>query len=163
MASKSQRKMLEAGAKAPAIRLVDPNTKAEKSLDELLLNGPAVIAFFKVTCPTCQFTFPFLERLSRAGSVRMVGVSQDDAESTAEFNREFGVTFPTLLDEEHRDYPASNAFGISQVPSMFLVEPGGRISWTSNGFSRRELEELGRRAGVTPFSQDEYVPEWKSG
>ena len=162
MASKVHR-MIEAGSKAPAVRLTDPATGAEKSLDELLLNGPAVLAFFKVTCPVCQFTFPFLERLAKGGSLRVVGVSQDDAESTAEFNREFGVTFSTLLDEEDRRYPASNAFGISSVPSLFLIEPDGKISLASSGFSKRDLEELGRRAGAAPFRQSEYVPEFKSG
>lgn len=162
MASKVQRQMLLAGEKAPSIRLRNPLGGGEKSLDEILQGGPAVLAFFKVTCPVCQFTFPFLDRMSKGGSLQFIGVSQDDAESTAEFNREFGVTFPTLLDDERR-YPASNAFGISHVPSMFLVEPGGSISWASNGFSKRDLEELGRRAGVQPFREDEYVPEWKSG
>ena len=162
MASQSQRQMLLAGDKAPSVRLRDSATGAERSLEEVLQKGPAVLAFFKVTCPVCQFTFPFLERMSKSGALQFVGVSQDDAESTADFNREFGVTFPTLLDDERR-YEASNDFGISHVPSMFLIEPGGAITWASSGFSKKDLEELGRRSGVQPFRPGEYVPEWKSG
>jgi peroxiredoxin len=32
--------------------------------------------------------------------VRIFGISQNDAADTREFNQEFGVTFPTLLDSE---------------------------------------------------------------
>ena len=69
------------------------------------------IAFFKTTCPVCQLTFPFLERLHRGGAARQFGISQDDAETTREFNQEFGVTLPMLFDTAESDYPASNAYG----------------------------------------------------
>jgi peroxiredoxin len=120
-----------------------------------------VLAFFKTTCPTCQYAFPFLERLK--GDTPLFAVSQDDAESTRQFHAEFGITLPTLLDSAGRGYPASNAYGITYVPSLFLVEPDGRISWASTGFHKSELEELGRRLGVAPFRPGENVPEWKAG
>ena len=41
------------------------------SLPDLLVSGPVLLAFFKVTCPTCQLTFPFLERLHRGRSLLM--------------------------------------------------------------------------------------------
>jgi peroxiredoxin len=120
-----------------------------------------LLAFFKVACPVCQLTFPFLERLSRA--LKIFGVSQDDAEATREFNQEHGITFPALLDSEGEGFPASNAYGISRVPSLFLIEPDGKISWTLEGFSKKDLEQLGARVGVKPFKPGEDVPEWKAG
>ena len=63
------------------------------------------------------------------------------------FNQRFGVTFPTLLDQSKEGYPASNAFGISSVPSLFLVEQDGTIAKAFSGFSKRDLEGLGERAG----------------
>jgi peroxiredoxin len=36
------------------------------SLRQALERGPVIAAFFKVSCPTCQYTFPFLERLHKA-------------------------------------------------------------------------------------------------
>ncbi len=57
----------------------------------------------------------------------------------------------------------SNAFGITNVPSLFLVEPDGVISLASQGFVKRDLEALGKRAGVEVFRQGEKVPEWKAG
>jgi hypothetical protein len=73
------------------------------------------------------------------------------------------VTFPTLLDQAKESYPASNAFGITNVPTMFLVEPDGHIASAFSGFSKRDLEALGQRAGVPAFRPDENVPEWKAG
>jgi len=156
--------MLEVGSRAPDFQLRDL-TGQSRSLQEILAAGPAVLAFFKITCPVCQFTFPFLVRLHTTGnqSVQLIGISQDDAEDTRWFNREFVVTLPTLLDEEARGYPASNAFGISIVPALFLIEPDGRISWTLEGFSKKQLEDLGRRVGMSPFRPGEPVPEWKGG
>ena len=71
-------------------------------LHDELAHGPVVLAFFKVSCPTCQYAFPFLERLEQAyghKGVRIIGVSQNDPKETAAFTKEFGVTFPVLLDE----------------------------------------------------------------
>ena len=51
-----------AGNKAPGFSLKSLDNK-EYSLNTLLERGPVVAAFFKISCPVCQFTFPFLERL----------------------------------------------------------------------------------------------------
>ena len=153
--------MLEAGARAPDFSLRDL-TGQTQSLQEILGRGPALLAFFKVSCPVCQFTFPFLQRLhERAGGIAIIGVSQDQAAATREFNGEFGVAFPTLLDDA--GYPASNAFGLYTVPTLFLIEPDGAISMAGCGFVKKDLEALGRRVGASPFREGERVPENKPG
>jgi peroxiredoxin len=162
MASSRQPRMLEPGTAAPGFSLARLEGGLA-TLSQLLSGGPLLLAFFKVSCPTCQLTFPFLERISKPGRLRFFGVSQDDAESTREFQREFGITFPMLLDSENENYPASNAYGISHVPSLFLIEPDGRVSWTSEGFSRKDIAALGAKAGAEPFREGESVPEHKSG
>jgi peroxiredoxin len=154
--------VLEAGARAPSFRLKNLDG-AMVSLEELLSRGPALLAFYKISCPVCQLTFPYLERLAAGSAIQIVGISQDDIGATQGFNRHFGVTFPTLLDQAKESYPASNAFGITNVPTMFLVEQDGHIASAVSGFSKRDLEALGKRAGVVPFRADESVPEWKAG
>jgi len=122
-----------------------------------------VLAFFKGSCPVCQLTFPYLERMAQGGRARFAGIGQDDLKTTAAFNQRFGVTFPVLLDTKESGYPVSNAYGISHVPTVFLVESAGEISWVMEGFSRTMMLELGERTGVAPFLPGEFVPEWKSG
>ncbi len=153
------------GDPAPRFRLSDLEGRP-RSLDEILGAGPALLVFFKVTCPVCQFTLPFIERLYRAAGgsgFQFFAVSQDPEAPTRHFLREFGVTFSVLLDEEAKGYATSNAFGITHVPTAFLVEPDGSISWALNGFSKSELEALGKRLGTAPFRPDEDVPAWKAG
>jgi peroxiredoxin len=153
--------MLQAGARAPDFRLQDLNGQTQ-SLKEILGRGPALLAFFKVSCPVCQFTFPFLQRLHEsAGGIAVIGVSQDQAAATREYNEEFGVSFPTLLDDA--GYPVSNAFGLHTVPSLFLIEPHGAISLAGCGFVKKDLEALGQRLGASPFREGERVPENKPG
>jgi len=160
MASKKQQTMLREGALAPDFQLEDLSGE-RRSLSGM--RRPALLAFFKAACPTCQYTFPFLERLHRGSDVEMYAISQDDRESTEEFRREFEITMPALLDPADDSYPASNAYGLSHVPSIFWIEPDGRISLAFVGFEKKGMEELGRRLGTEPFEPGEYVPEWKSG
>jgi peroxiredoxin len=154
--------MLEAGSRAPAFQLKKLSGGAE-SLDQILSRGPALLAFFKSSCPVCQFTFPFLERIHKGGQLQVFAVSQDDARTTREFQQEFGLTLPALLDEASAGYPVSNDFGITNVPSLFLVEQDGAISEAISGFSKRDMEGFGKRAGVQVFAKNEDVPAWKAG
>ena len=156
--------MLAAGAEAPDFKLRDLSGKTY-TRSEISAGKPVLLAFYKVTCPTCQYAFPFLERIHR-GKTRDIGIyaiSQDDAGSTREFDQEFGISLPTLLDAEEEGYPASNAYGLSHVPALFLIEPDGRISFAISGFDKKGMEELGRKFGAQPFEPGEYVPEWKAG
>ncbi len=159
-----RRELLAVGTRAPEFRLRRLDG-GEESLSEILARGPAVLVFFKVSCPVCQYTFPFLERLYRGGgaAVQIFGISQDDAAATREFNSEFGVTFPTLLDGRDGGYPVSNAYGISSVPTLFLVERDGTIVVSESGFSKGDLETVGQRAGTAPFRAGERVPELRPG
>jgi peroxiredoxin len=153
---------IETGSRAPSFRLKDLGGSSV-SLDEILSKGPALLAFYKIGCPVCQLTFPYLQRLAAGSSMQIIGISQDDASATQKFNQHFGITFPTLLDQSKEGYPASNAFGITNVPSLFLVEPDGQVAKVIAGFSKRDLEALGERAGVQTFGPEDNVPEWKAG
>jgi peroxiredoxin len=161
---------LESGAAAPKFAL-KTYTGTEQQLPSLLERGPVVLAFFKVSCPVCQFTFPFLqrmhERLSKSTGA-VVGVSQDDARDTREFCREYGLKFPVLLDDP--GYPVSNAYGLTNVPTIFLIEPDGRIKFECMGFDKAGLEkmtaelEMQAKLSATPlFRPDEVVPAYKPG
>ena len=161
MASKKQKTMLSAGDRAPEFEL-ENLSGGRRTLSGIAGGKPVLLAFFKVSCPVCQFAFPFLQRLSNR-EIAIYAISQDDPSSTREFHSEYGISLPTLLDKEEEGYPASNAYGLSHVPSIFLVEPDGRISQALMGFDKKGLETLGQRLGKEPFQPGENVPEFKSG
>ena len=128
-------------------------------------------SFFKVSCPVCQFTFPFLERLyKRYGGkdLTFLGISQDNARVTKEFADEYGVTFPIALDAE--GYPASNAYGLTNVPTSFLIDTDGSVKIASMGFNKKDLEAVATELsqhGKIPlsalFRPDESVPPNRPG
>jgi peroxiredoxin len=153
--------MLTTNSKAPPFTLNDLNATPH-SLADILARGPVLLALYKISCPVCQLTLPFLDRIA-GGKLQIIAISQDDAAATRRFQAKFGVRLPTLLDSESENYPISTTFGITHVPSLFLIEPDGTISLTSEGFVKSDLESIGERAGVTPFRQDEMVPAWKAG
>jgi peroxiredoxin len=128
----------------------------------MLREGPVLLAFFKISCPTCQLTFPYLARLSET-ETRFVGISQDDAPSTRAFISRFAVGFDVVLDPATERYPVSNAYGITHVPTFFLIEPGGRIAAAWTGFSRAEMESLAARLRRPLFTAADQVPAWKAG
>lgn len=162
MSASRQRRLVPEGSRAPDFRL--PRLDGgEANLVELLANGPILLVFFKVTCPVCQLTLPFLERLHDPVAMPVYGVSQNCEEDTREFNRYFGVTFPTLLDREEDEFPVSNAYGISSVPTLFLIERDGTIARVVEGWQKKQMEWLGGRIGIAPIRPDEKVPEWKAG
>jgi len=162
MAARRQLPLLATGARAPEFRLARLDG-GESSLQELIANEPVLLAFFKISCPVCQMTFPFLERLHIAGTLPIYGVSQNDAEDTADFNRRFRITFPTLLDREENGFAASNAFGLSSVPTLFLIERDGTISQVIEGWSKQDIERLAGIAGASIFRPEDNVPQWKAG
>ena len=162
---------LAVGTKAPGFELKTMDGK-RFSLSDELAQGPVVLAFFKVSCPTCQYAFPFLERLHQAygqKGVALVGVSQNDARDTAAFVKEFGVTFPVLLDDT-RSYPASNAYGLTNVPTLFWVAPDGEIEISSVGWVKadfdqinRKMAEAGKAAPAAVFKPGEDVRDFRAG
>jgi peroxiredoxin len=162
---------LATGRKAPEFELKALDGK-QFSLSAELARGPVVLAFFKVSCPVCQFAFPYLERLHKAYQQKgftLVGVSQNDAKDTASFNKEFGVTFPVLLDDTN-SYPVSNAYGLTNVPTMFWIAQDGEIELSSVGWLRTDFEDLNRRMAelgkIAPallFKSGEAVPDFRAG
>lgn len=158
---------LEAGKRAPAVEL--SSTTGEKwSLAKALQRGPVALAFFKISCPVCQMTFPYLERIRQAHpEAQLVGISQDAKRDTELFNREYGITFPTLLDDTQR-YPVSNAYGITHVPTIFIIEPDGKISLTSVGWVKDDIEAVNRRLAEVSKKPPQPVttaadPDFKAG
>lgn len=161
-----------AGNPAPNFSLKSLDDK-EFSLSAALQKGPVVLAFFKIGCPVCQFTFPFLERLYqryKSPNLTIVGISQNGPEKTAAFNKEYGVTFPVMLDPEEKRYVVSNAYGLTMVPTILLVDTDGSVLVSSMGFVKADIESianrLARRVEISQaplFQSSDSVPASRPG
>ena len=171
---------LSAGSKAPDFTLPRvsgandsrTNDAGKFSLQAALKQGPVLVAFFKVSCPSCQYTFPFLERIHQAygdRKITIVGISQNNQRDTAAFLKEYGVTFPALLDDPS-GYAVSNAYGLTNVPSLFLIGQNGQIEISSVGWVKPDVEEIHRKLAAaqqtTPppiFKPGEEVRDFRAG
>jgi peroxiredoxin len=162
---------VQSGSRAALFSLPGLDGK-ELSLEETLDRGPVLLAFFKSSCPVCQFTLPFIERYHRFFRDTKADiwlVSQDDREETAEFMKVYDLTMPVLLDDTRR-YPVSNAYNIDHVPTTFLIGQAGDILHTSEGFHRQDLVQIARKLetltgkkGFVPFTEDDEVPSYRPG
>ena len=162
---------LATGKKAPDFTLPGADGR-QFSLNEALKQSPVVLAFFKISCPVCQYAFPFLERIHQAYGNRkvvIIGVSQNKKKDTELFINQFGLTFPVLLDDTN-SYPVSNAYGLTNVPTIFWIDPDGTIEISSVGWVKQEVEEINQKAAqigqaaLQPvFQPDEQVPAYRPG
>jgi hypothetical protein len=71
---------------------------------------------------------------------------------------------------DDKGYPASNAFGLTNVPTIFLIEPDGEVRVSSMGFDKNDLETIGTElahrkntVATALFKPSESVPAHKPG
>jgi peroxiredoxin len=162
---------LTTGTKAPDFTLPAVDGKTF-SLQEALSRGPVVAAFFKISCPVCQYAMPFIERVYQAyknQNVTIVGISQNNKKDTLSFMREYGLTLPTLLDDTNT-YPVSNAYGLTNVPTIFWIAQDGEIEISCEGWEKKAVEDINRMAaaasghGAKPvFHAGESVADFRAG
>lgn len=162
--------MLKTGNLAQAFALEGTDGKRH-SLDEIKTKGIGFFAFFKVTCPTCQYAFPFLERVHqkiKATGTPFWGIVQDPMDQAREFAKQYGTTFPILIDD--RPYVTSKIYGISIVPTWYLVDGNLKIISFGEGWVKKDYVKLAtllaEKTGVEImglFHPDENVVELKPG
>jgi peroxiredoxin len=151
-----------AGKRAPAIKLPQSDG-GQFTLEYALQKGPVVLAFFKNSCPVCQFALPYLERIHQASNgrnVTIVGVSQNSQKDTKAFERQYGIHFPVALDDP-KDYAVSNAYGITNVPTIFYINQDGTIDISSVGWSKDDILDIARR--VSELAQSAQIPVIRPG
>ena len=137
---------LAAGAEAPHFTLPASDGNSF-SLQDTLTHGPVALAFFKVSCPVCQYAFPLYERLFQTyknQGVTLAGVSQNTKKDTDSFNKKLGITFPVLLDDM-KTYPVSNAYGLTTVPTLFWIAQDSTIEISSVGWNKKDFEAVSRK------------------
>ena len=152
---------LSIGAKAPDFELKAPDGRSHR-LSAALSRGPVALIFYKSECPTCQYTFPFVQKIfAKVGQTAgwtLWGISEDDAAETRHFAKDFGITFDILIDEY--PYPVSSAYGLEFVPGIFLIQPDGTVSVSEFGFTKAGLNQI---AGFEFFTANDRLPATRPG
>lgn len=95
-----------------------------------LRGNPVLINFWASWCPPCRLEMPALQSVyaqyhDQGLQVLAVNVTdQDDLTSVAQFAREFGLTFPVLMDT---DGQVGRLYQMQALPTSFLVGSDGVI------------------------------------
>ena len=100
----------------------------------------ALLIFFETDCPTCQLTFPYLEKLVKHfETFKIIGISQDNETATREFVERNEISFPVLMDH---DLSVSRAYDPVAVPTLFLLDDTGKIVFTQIAFDKNDLNTI---------------------
>jgi cytochrome c biogenesis protein CcmG/thiol:disulfide interchange protein DsbE len=139
----------QAGFSAPDFTLMTPSGK---SYTLSKLRGQAVLVNLWATwCPPCRAEMPTIEKMyqeykDQGFIVLAVDMTyQDDPFAVVPFTKEFGLTFPILL-EETGDVAA--AYQLRSLPSSFFINRTGIISEVviggpmSEALLRTRIEEI---------------------
>jgi peroxiredoxin len=135
---------LEPGALAPHFTLLGLDGR-EYSLPSDRGDEPLLLAFFRVKCATCDVAYPYLNRLrdTYAGGWQLWSVCQDDPRRAADYSKKFALAHPVLLDGAELE--VSRLYDPPSTPALYLIGGDGRIEFTSEGFAKDDLNEIGRR------------------
>ena len=115
-------------------------------------------------CSTTRLTLPFFERIHRRrtrGTALLV--LQDDVRAARELQAELDLSVPIRL--EPAPYALAADLRLEAVPTLVLVDSGGRIVRASGGFDRDVLEALAAHLGTTGplFEPADRAPAFRPG
>jgi thiol-disulfide isomerase/thioredoxin len=109
-----------------------------ETVDSTHLDGVVVLNFWYAGCPPCREEAPDLEEVFQeyGDRVTMLGVNtKDSAANAGSFEREFGVTYDSILDVKTRDVLSAFAGDVppSAVPTTLVLDAEGRVAARISG------------------------------
>jgi peroxiredoxin len=151
--------MLATGDRAPSLEL--PDAATGESVTDPWREGPVVLAFFKTTCPVCQMAASKVQALAESG-VRVVAVGEDEPAAIRSYADRHGQKVTTL--SETAPYPASDAFGIDTVPTLFRVDEDGIVGDAVVSWDRDAWNRFAEAAGGAAVSEEaDGLPPFRPG
>ena len=142
--------MLRSGTIMPitALAATDPG----RTLIACTGGRKAAIFFFSVDCPHCQRQIPILKETWKvfASQVEFIVVALSDWQRSEAFLRTNEIGAKVLIDENG---VVGRLFGVSELPTIFLVDRDQKIVWAADGEqSRGEILRRLKALAVTNAS-----------
>jgi thiol-disulfide isomerase/thioredoxin len=126
---------LEVGEEAPPFANPDLANRHVLSRD-FLCRGWLIVDFFATDCEGCKKELPVLERLAREhpdGSLKILVFATDTGGQglVEPYFRRNPTTLTVLLD---RYQTTVKRYGVSEIPSLFLIDPQGLVVFKEVGY-----------------------------
>lgn len=148
--------LLAVGAAAPPFRLADA-AGAAYSYGEDGSGKPHLLLFFSVFCDPCRAQLSILQRIQEKYSdsrLEVSAVTLDGAvmqSIVAGFAKQERYSFRVLIDEESGQqlFRVADAYRVTEMPTVYVVNGMGRISFAGTGRVPQETLEKAVRAALS--------------
>jgi thiol-disulfide isomerase/thioredoxin len=134
---------VDAGAPAPGFTL--PTAKGEAIALDKLRGKVVYVDFWASWCGPCRRSFPWMNEMQQkygAKGFTVVAINVDKKRADADkFLALLPASFPVVFDEAGT---TPTAFAVQGMPSSYLIDARGNVSYVERGFtdeSRGPLEE----------------------
>lgn len=114
------------------------------------VDGPLVVSFGASHCYPCLLELPQLKALHEQHGkkgLRMLLIVLDETAEGRDMMRTFvqdklKLSFPVIADPDGR---IADRYGVDRLPTLFLFDRDGRLTWRESGYKGDTIESLQRR------------------
>lgn len=137
---------VELGDDFLTISLTDLNRQRYRSKD--IFDGSWIILdFFATDCEPCMKELPeineFVKKMMDEGKIKIKGYIIATDEGSADMLKDFFKNFETVMTVLHDRYKKmAERYGVTKLPSLFLVNPQGKIALIQIGYSETLVKDL---------------------
>lgn len=123
--------LLKKGTKAPDFKLKTPDGKTVQ-LSKVAKGKYTVLDFWASWCPDCLKDIPNMQRMYKKFApkgVEFVGISFDtNVDSWKKALDKFNISYTQVSElKKFKDTDISKTYGVSWIPSVYLIDPDGNI------------------------------------
>ena len=93
---------------------------------------PLLLHFWATWCRVCKLEQDSINAISKDHNVLTIAMSSGNDKEVKSFLEQNGLNFPVIVDE---DGAIAKQFGVSGVPTSFIIDPNGNITFTEVGYT----------------------------
>ncbi|MBV9107419.1 MAG: TlpA family protein disulfide reductase [Verrucomicrobia bacterium] len=130
----AQMVLVKEGGQLPALALNYLGKQPE------LTGKPLLVEFWATWCPPCRKSIPHLNEIYskyKSQGLQIVGITDEDEATVKKFQKQIPMDYSVAISTPGSIY---QQFGITAIPTAFLVNKGGKIVWTGHPMELSETE-----------------------
>lgn len=93
---------------------------------------PLLLHFWATWCKVCALEEDSIDAISKDHAVVTIAMDSGSNKEIAAYLRDNNLSFPVINDNSGK---LARQFGVSGVPTSFIVNPGGKIEYTEVGYT----------------------------